>query len=789
MKIVLSWLNDLAPVGDDVDALATKLTALGMQVEQVVTSGSTVDGVVTARVLRTEPHADAAKVHRVWVDTGDGHERHVWCGAFNMQAGDVIPLATPGTTMPDGRLIEPRPILGIDSEGMLCSAQELGLGTDHSGILILPPHTPLGLPYGTALGLQTETVFDIDLTRNRPDCWGHLGVARDLSAALGVALVSASTQVVADGASMSAPVELVAGERCARFTTLVMSGVVVGPSPDWIARRLTAAGMRPINNVVDVSNYVMLELNQPNHAYDLDALGGGGFRIRLGVDGEVVTTLDGADRSVTSDDVLICDADDAPIGIGGIMGGLHSEISPGTTTIVLEIAHFEQTAMTRTMNRLNLRSEASGRFERGVDPYGMPQTQALFVKLLSLTCPGLVVHAGAVDARHESLPPEFTPVVVRVSQVNRVLGTSLDASAIAALLNPIGFKATHSTDAELRVGIPSFRPDSSAEIDVVEEVARHYGYEALGTAVVTSTTHGRLSPHQQRRRTLRQVLLGLGLDEAITDSFFTPHQLAQVGLGGDTIKIVNPLVADQNVLRPSMRAGLLQAIAFNESHRRVDARLFEIGHVYPRGDSSTELPPEYEGLAVAIAGADASQAVSLWRELVSSMGFGARVDQGIVPSGLHSTRSATLTLGRDVVGAVGEIHPAVLAAIGISQRVAWLELDLSQLLSKEPKIAQWKAVSRFPSMDIDLAFVVPNSLPAEKIDKAVRQSCGALLADLLLFDVYRGVGVADGSRSLAYRLRLQASDRTLTDVEVAAVRDKIITFTAKLGAHLRASSS
>lgn len=789
MKLVLSWLDDLAPglapVGADPHPLADRLTALGLQVEAVLTVGSTVDGVITARVLRTERHPDAAKVHRVWVDTGDGVERHVWCGAFNMAPGDVIPLATPGTVMPDGRAIEPRPILGIDSQGMLCSASELGLGNDHSGILILPSDTPLGVPYGDALGIETEVVFDVDLTRNRPDCWGHLGAARDVSARMGVALADAPQPVVAEGDARSATVDLVDGARCPRFTTVVLSGVRVGPSPDWIARRLGAAGMRAINNVVDVSNYVMLELNQPNHAYDLDTLGGHGFRIRLALDGERMTSLDGIDRSFTADDLLICDAHDVPIGIGGVMGGLHSEITDTTTVVALEIASFEQTGITRTMNRVGIRSEASGRFERGVDPFGIERAQARFVELLRESCPGLVVHAGMVDARHESLAPHERSTSVRVSQVNRILGTSLDASDVTSLLDPIGYTTLAADGDVLTVALPSWRTDSHVEIDVVEEVARHHGYDAIGSAVPNSTMHGRLSPVQLRRRQLREVLLGCGLSEAITETFLHEGDLAAACLPSDAIRITNPLQADDDVLRPTMRVGLLRAVAFNESHRRSGVRLFEVGHVYPPGDRSTELPPEFEALSIAVAGADARTAMALWREISSAMGVGARVDQSQVPAGLHPTRSATLSLGRDVLGAVGEIHPDVAEAFGVSERIAWLELDLSRLLSVEPKVAQWRATSRFPSTDLDLAFVVPDAVAAERIDKSIRQAAGALLVDLTLFDVFRGQAIDAGQRSLAYRLRLQATDRTLTDVEVATVKDKVVSIVGRLGATLR----
>jgi len=785
VKLVLSWLNDLAPLGDDVDALSRLMTSLGAQVEHVVTAGSTVDGVVTARVLRTERHPDAAKVHRVWVDAGDGVERHVWCGAFNMAAGDVIPLALPGTTMPDGRLIEPRPILGIESQGMLCSASELGLGDDHSGILILPQATSIGVPYGEALGLATEVVFDVDLTRNRPDCWGHLGVARDMAPRLGVELLPGAAPLAPTGPLRSASVELVDGERCPRFTTVVLSGVRVGPSPERIARRLQAAGMRSINNVVDVSNYVMLELNQPNHAYDLDTLGGGGFRIRLGRDGEAMTTLDGAERTLTADDLLICDALDVPIGLGGVMGGLHSEITDGTTVVALEIASFEQTAITRTMNRLGLRSEASGRFERGVDAHGIARAQARFVELLRESCPDLVVHDGAVDARHESLMPEERTTAVRISEVNRILGTSLDAAAVDALIAPIGYHRRALDGDVATVVLPSWRTDSWVEIDVIEEVARHYGYDAIGQAVPNSTMHGRLSHVQQRRRMLRQVLLGLGLSEAITESFLHPDDLERAHLPSDVIRVTNPLQADEDVLRPTMRPGMLRALAFNESHRRPGVALFEIGHVYPPGDRSADLPPEYEGLAVALAGRDAPAAMAVWREISAALGVGARVDQSLPPIGLHPTRSATLSVGKDVVGAVGEIHPDVLDAFGVAERVAWLEVDAGRLLALVPKIAQWKPTSRFPSTDLDLAFQVPDTVAAEKVDKAIRQAAGNLLVDLRLFDVYRGPGVESGARSLAYRLRLQAADRTLTDPEIAAVRDKVIATVAKMGAVLR----
>ena len=787
MKILLSWLNEYGDFADPTDSAAVErvadaITALGLEVESVEVIGETVEGVVTAKINRLESHPDADKVQRVHVTTGAGDELHVWCGADNISEGDIVPLATLGTTMPNGMTIERRGILGIDSEGMLCSATELGLGDDHSGIRLLDPDTPLGLPYGEALGLSLDVLIDADVTRNRPDCWGYVGIARDLAAKMGIEFRPPVPTFEVAGEPHTTPVEIADGDRCARFTSTVISGVEVKPSPDWMANRLTAAGMRPISNVVDVSNYVMLELNQPNHAYDLGTLGGGGFRIRLANDGELLTTLDGDARTFTGEDLFICDANDTPIGVGGIMGGLDSEISDATTTVALEIAWFSLVGIGQTVTRTGLRSEASSRFERGVDPYGMPNAVLRFAELLSETCPDLVVHAGGADAQSDFLPAAERSVDVRVGAVNRLLGTDFIADDLPALLDPIGYTVSGVGDTR-SVVLPTWRLDSTDEVDVIEEVARHHGYEKLGKSVPKSTVHGGLTLHQQRRRLVREVLLGLGISEAMPNPFLAPGTLAKAKLSPEAISITNPLVMEESVLRTSLRPGLLEALAFNESHRRTGVRLYEIGHVYPPSDG--ELPAEYEALTVVLAGEEAPAAVAVWRELVNTLGAGARVDQSRAPAGLHPTRTATLQAGKDPLGAVGEVAPDVLAAFDVHERVAILELDLDQLLGREPKPTQWKATSRQPSSDLDLAFALPNDIPAEKLDKAIRQAAGKLLVDMSLFDVYRGTGVADGSRSLAYRLRLQAIDRSLTDADIADVRRGVETATIKLGAELR----
>jgi phenylalanyl-tRNA synthetase beta chain len=373
---------------------------------------------------------------------------------------------------------------------------------------------------------------------------------------------------------------------------------------------------------------------------------------------------------------------------------------------------------------------------------------------------------------------------VRVSQVNRILGTDLKRDDVARLIDPIGFTVSGDDPESLTVALPTWRPDSTEEIDVVEEVGRHYGYENIPKLVPQSPLHGHLTPVQQRRRQLRSVLVGLGITEVMPSPFLSAGDLEDTRLGKEALHITNPLVADEDVLRTSLRPGLLKAVAFNESHRRPGVSLFEIGHVYVPGTG--DLPDEHESLGVVLAGREAPAAVAVWREIASALGIGARIDQGQVPAGLHPTRSATLLAGRDRIGAVGEITPEVLEAFDIDERVAVLELNLTIALATEPKPAKWKPTSRHPSSDLDMAFVLTDDVPAEKLDKAIRQGAGNLLVGLELFDVYRGQGVPDGARSLAFRLRLQAPDRTLSDADTASVVASVKQAADKFGATLRA---
>jgi len=781
VKILLSWLNEFADFGDDVDRIAAGLTSLGLAVDGVERHGERVDGVVVAKVLRTEKHEDAAKVTRVWVDAGDGAERHVWCGATNMKAGDLVPLATIGTKMPDGREIGRRGILGIDSEGMLCSGVELGIDEDSAGLKILPGDCSLGENVFDALGLAVEVVFDLDVTRNRPDCYGHLGVARDLAANWGLSLRSPGPSRREGKAAHGLTVEVRDGESCPSFSAIVIDGVRITDSPEWLARRLRHAGMRSINNVVDVSNYVNLELNQPNHAYDLAKVGQG-FIVRNAKPGETITTLDGEERALDGD-LVICDSADLAVGVAGIMGGRDSEVSPATTSLAVEIAHFAPHRVVASASRLGLRTEASIRFERGVDPHGAERAFDRFVELLSLTCPDLTVRRGVATSVHSSLTPKFRPIEVRRSEVTRILGVDLSGQRIAELLSPIGFSVKGKGDA-LSVEIPSWRPDCTVEIDLIEEIARHYGYDELGKLVPKSPVFGKLSEAQRRRRTLREVVLGLGHSEAMPNPFLAPGDLERVGLDSrNALRLANPLVAEESILRTSLRPGLLRTVVYNQSHRVEGVRVYELGHVYPQGDG--ELPDEFESLCLMAVGEDASVAMRWWNEISSALEVGAQLDQTRAPLGFHPSRSATLSRGKSVLGAVGEIDPRVLDALGVQGRVACLELNASLICGESPKVAVAKNVSKFPSADFDLALLAGAETTAASISRALRQAVGSVLEGLQIFDVYRGADLPAGSRSIGFRITLRAGDRTLTDDEVAEVRQRCIEAATKAGGQLR----
>jgi phenylalanyl-tRNA synthetase beta chain len=789
MKVLLSWLREFAPFPTPtepgaLDRLDEAFGMIGLPVEEVVRFGTPIPGVITAKVLALKPHPQADRIQLVDVDTGNGEPLQICCGAFNMGVGDVVPLASLGTTMPNGMAIERRKLRGEWSNGMLCSSRELGLDDEHGGIKLLDSSLPLGIDVFDALGIVADVLFDLDVTRNRPDCFGHVGVARELAAYLGLAFTEPNPDIGSVGPSAGVTVRIDAPDLCGRFTARSITGVRITQSPAWVVERLDRAGMRAINNAVDASNLVMLELNRPSHAYDAAKVPGNGFVIRAARDGEQIDTLDGQTRTLTSLDSVICDAHAVPSGIGGIMGGATSEVDDTTTALLFEQAWFPTEVIAASARRLGLRSEAGYRFERGCDPYDDDLGARRFVEILRETCPDIALHDPV--ATTGALPPN-EPVSVRSSRASLVLGREVTASQIVALLAPLGQHGTVRADGDtVDVVVPSRRLDLVAEVDLIEEIGRRLDFATIDAVVPTSPLAGGLSITQQIRRRLKQTLIGLGIDEVVPSPFLSGSDIERIGWKQPVVELANPLVAEESVLRPTMLAGMCKVIALNASHRRTGVSLFEVGHlVHP---SDTELPNEFDAVSVALAGRAAPDAVALLDALMNGLGLRRAALTAGEADGLHPTRTATVSVDGVEVGVVGEVDPDVVDAFSIAERVAWIELSFAPLaaaVAEADERRRYEPVRRTPSSDLDLAFVVDDAISAGSVEAALWSAVPDLVIDVRLFDVFRSDAVGVGKRSLAYAVRLQAADRTLSEADLASARLSLIDAATGVGAVLR----
>ena len=842
MKVLHSWLGEFA--GDllehDPAVLAEHLSDLGLSVEDMVTLGAAFDGVVVAKVLALRPHPDADRIQLVDVDDGTGNARQVCCGAFNMQVGDLVPLATDGAVVAGGLKIKRRKLRGEWSEGMLCSAEELELPDSSAegedpGILILPSTAELGNDVAEALALEHDVLFDLEVNPNRPDAMSVAGVARDLAARLGVPFAMLQPEVAEVGeAAEQVTITIEEPDFCRHFTVRTMRDVRVGSSPVWLARRLLALGMRPVNSIVDISNFVMLELGQPSHAFDLDSINRNTLAVRMARDGEQLVTLDGETRTLSAQDGLIVGSEDEPLSLAGVMGGASTEISEATKTALIEAAWWDPMTISRTSRRLGLRSEASARFERGVDPEIAELALLRFAELCAQVGTGSLA-PGTVIAKGSE--PASLPVRVRVDRVNAMLGTELAGEEIAGLLEPMGFEVGRPDgeggEFDLSVSIPSWRPDCATEIDIVEEVGRAHGYSRIAKVVPLFDQRGGLSPSQQLRRQTADMLVGMGLSEVMSLPFLAPEDLRDEDRS-DAIVVTNPLVSEESVMRQSLREGMTKIAAYNHARRIADARLFEIGHVFSaefaevfagqggagetaeRGSEGGSLPQESEHIGVLLCGAEAGEAVEIWLKLCHSLGVAGASVRNREQPGLHPTRSGELLIAGgeenrkavaavaavgeavgvigeavgvvgEVVGVIGEIDPQILEQLDIPAPVAYFEANLSRVLEaiEHQHTSPYAAPTKFPSSDIDLAFAVSDQMPAGDLKAVLEDAAGECLASIVLFDIFRGKQLGEGMRSLAFRLRFEAPDRTLTDEEVAKARQRCIEAAKSAGASLR----
>ena len=802
MRVPVSWLRSFVPgLTASADELAAALVRAGLEVEQVTRVGHDVSGVVVGQVLDVEELTGFKKPIRYCHVELPGGAREVVCGATNFAPGDRVPFAVPGAVLPGDFRIATRTTYGHVSDGMICSAAELGLADDSDGILVLPADAPLGADVVELLGLRDE-VLDIAVTPDRGYCLSVRGVAREAATAFGLELVDPG-RVPAPEPTPDGPVVcLDDSDGCDRYVARVVRGLdPAAPSPVWLQRRLALAGMRPISLAVDVTNHVMLELGQPLHAFDLDELSGD-VVVRRAAPGERLRTLDGQDRALDSEDLLITD-DRGPIALAGVMGGGPTEVTAATTSLLLESAHFAPRSIARTARRHRLPSEASRRYERGVDPALGPAAAEAAVRLLVELGGATAGPVTDVDLR-APLPVLHLPV----GEPERLAGRPYAPDVVRRRLEDVGCTVSSLSSDVLEVVPPSWRPDLTGSADLVEEVVRLEGYETVPVVLPAAPAGRGLTPEQRLRRTASRALAAAGLVEVVLPPFVSDETLETLGVAATAPRLRNPLSAEESLLRPTLLPGLLQAVARNVSRGLPDVAVFETGHVFvgtgrsapapgvqgpptpeQRAALDAALPEQPRHLGLALAGAPAS-----WDAAVATVvDVGRALGLPLEPrraeaAAYHPGRTAELLLDGRRVGLAGELHPRVVTRLGLPPRTCAAEADLDVLVAAAAARGLQPAprVSHFPPASVDVALVVDEDVAAAEVERALREGAGELLEGLRLFDVFRGPQIGAGRRSLAYALRLRAPDRTLTDVEVLGARDAAVAEAGRrVGAVLR----
>lgn len=792
MRVSLQWLKEYIDLPtDDPEDLSRAFDMLGHTVESAESLEADWTKVLVGRVLSVEAHPDADRVRVTSVDVGEGEPYQIICGAWNFEAGAVVPVALPGAVLPGGFEIGRRPIRGVESNGMICSEQELGLGEDHDGIMVLSEDTPIGDPFADHLELP-DVVFELEITNNRPDVMSMVGVARELAAWYDTSFREPTVSLETIPGEPRVSIAITAADGCNRFTAREVRGVTIGKSPLWMRERLRKAGVRSISNAVDVTNYVMMELGHPLHAFDADRIAEQSLEVRWANSGEALETLDGNRRDLTSEDLIIADGA-GPTSLAAIMGGARSEVADSTTSILMEAAHWNPATVMYASRRQDLQSEASKRFERGVDPHLAPYANDRACQLLSQVGGGEIIDTQIdVVANHF----EKAEVDLATRDVARMLGDRFNQENIAGLLRRLHL-TVQSVDAGLNVTVPTNRPDLTRPADLIEEVARLADFDTFDETLPTGPAGG-LSPVQMRTRALTAGLAGLGLHQAVNLPFVAADELnAFAGEIADVVSVRNPLRDDQAKLRQSLLPGLLRNLRENRNRGAASVPLFEVGRVFfaRPWDEDGRVPEQPDRLAVAVAGpfgmggpgrlapeADASTALGLVSAMAKIIGRDISRTPA-QPAGYHPARTAELSLDGVRVGFAGEVHPDVAASFEIDARVAVVEVDLGLLTTEQPTI-EMQPISTYPHVDFDLSFEVPPSLAGADLVLATERA-SSLVEDVEVFDDF--INPDSGVRSIAIRYRLRATDRTLARQEIDNERDAFIAAAASLGAKLRGS--
>lgn len=798
MQVSIKWLKDYIDFTETPEQLADKLTMAGIPVENVVDPGEGLEKVVTGRIEKLEPHQNSDHLQICTMNVGLAENIIIVTGAQNVAEGQVVPVAMVGAHLPNGMKISKGKLRGVASNGMLCSAQELKLDLEKlpeeqkTGIFILPSDTPVGIPAKDVLGLN-DVVLEFELTANRADCFSVFGLVREIAAITGNKPHFPEIKVNEDDNTKLNDifsVEIADPDLCSRFSTRMLKNVKIGPSPEWMQQRLEGAGIRSINNVVDVTNFVMIELSHPMHAYDYDKITGKKLIARRAIEGEELHTLDDTSRKAKGEMLVIADSKKAA-GLAGIMGGFETEITDTTTTVVLESADFYGPCIRRTARACGLSSEASGRFERGVDSEttikALDRAAQLLQEMGACTvCEGIVdVYPNPKQANYVTFTPE---------QINNHLGTNIAKDVMLNIITSVGFDVTKDENDEITVKVPSWRNDVTCMADISEEIARLHGFDKIKSTLPNGVSmQGTQSAKQTFIDKVKASLSSQGLYETISFALTNEETFNKLNIPQDSplrkaVPIMNPLSDEYPLVRTTLLSSIFDNLARNLARKNDDVALFEVGSVFfPKALPVTELPDEVVKIAGAITGrrnaqgwnqandmVDFYDAKGIIEELLANL----RVTRYTVEAGthyaMHPGKTALFKKGRDVIATVGEVHPAVLSAYGITKPVYIFELDATTVMKYMAKDLKYKALPKYPATSRDLAMLVDVDVNAADIEKAMTKAAGQNLTQITLFDVYTGKQVEEGKKSLAFSLTFQSNDKTLTDAEIDPAIEKIV---------------